>query len=176
MNSAIIFLLAIRGAACGVDEMSSGPDGFRPGAVCDSVTPGTDASKMLRGKHLRILDLVWMPFAIQDENAPRGWSGYDIDLLNAVADKLEITYEVVDMGYPGEGETWTEHLINVCIRVSNPIASLSPFKLPRTRPSLWQWINRGDLVACWWGPNSVRYDKVVSASFRHDRGTSWLWD
>ena len=55
-----------------------------PGSVCAEVeaslanaTVMQPAVDMLRGKHLRIAEMVWSPWAVKDETTPSGWSGYD---------------------------------------------------------------------------------------------------
>ena len=48
------------------------------GSVCTDSDPTRTA---LTGKHLRILELEWAPYATKDESAPNGWRGFDIDLL-----------------------------------------------------------------------------------------------
>ena len=102
--------LALLGATLPVSR------GWAPGEVCAGVlyngTSATAARDMLRGKHLKVLDLWWGPFAIPDETAAKGWTGLDVDLLDRMAWLLGFTYEIHDMGYPGDGETWTDHVLN----------------------------------------------------------------
>lgn len=68
------------------------------------------ASDVLRGKHLRIWETEWSPFAIVDPNSTHGWRGLDVDLLDQLSWLLGFTYELQDMGSPGDaqgGQTWT---------------------------------------------------------------------
>jgi len=89
-------------------------------AVNGSYTPGTtcsdnvDSQQALLGKHLIVMELAWAPFASVDSTAPKGWSGYNIELMDELATLLGFTYEILDIGYPnGEiGETWTSHAIS----------------------------------------------------------------
>jgi len=89
-------------------------------AVNGSYTPGTtcsdnvDSQLALLGKHLIVMELAWAPFASVDSTAPKGWSGYNIELMDELATLLGFTYEILDIGYPnGEiGETWTSHAIS----------------------------------------------------------------
>ena len=37
----------------------------------------------------------------------------DIDLLNQLSWLLGFTYEIVDMGYPPSGQTWTQHAVQL---------------------------------------------------------------
>lgn len=87
------------------------PPGFVPGAVCSNVSMSTPAIEMLRGKHIIIQDMDWAPYAMPDKNAPKGWSGLNIELWDKMGAMLGFTYEVHDMGYALEGETWTDQLI-----------------------------------------------------------------
>ena len=89
-------------------------------AVNGSYTPGTtcsdnvDSQQALLGKHLIVMELAWAPFASVDSTAPKGWSGYNIELMDELATLLGFTYEILDIGYPNSeiGETWTSHAIS----------------------------------------------------------------
>ena len=86
--------------------------GWRLGEICDGVAYNTSsADNYLRGKHLRVADLVWAPFASKDASTPTGWRGLDIDLIDHMSWLLGFTYDVHDMGYPSAGQTWTEHVV-----------------------------------------------------------------
>ena len=93
-------LLAIAATLCmaqSVDELASGDStGFVEGAVCAGVDIGANASAadMLRGKHLKLYEAQWAPFASVDPTAPYGFRGYNIDLIAAVAQELGFTYEI----------------------------------------------------------------------------------
>ena len=43
---------------------------FVPGAVCNGVDANGLASGLLVGKHLRVIELEWAPFAVKDDSAP----------------------------------------------------------------------------------------------------------
>jgi hypothetical protein len=60
---------------------------------------------MLTGKHLKIWEYEWPRFATKDTSAPHGWRGYDIDLIAAVGQKLNFTYEIHELSQQS-GETW----------------------------------------------------------------------
>ena len=48
---------------------------------------------------------------VRDDTAPKGWTGLNIDLFDQLAELCGFTYEIRDMGFPEEGRTWTEHMI-----------------------------------------------------------------
>ena len=105
--------------------------GWQLGEICNGVNYSSMASKdMLRGKHLRVLDTKWAPYATPDPSAAKGWVGLDIDLLNNLSWLLGFTFQVHDMGYPGEGESWTD----VALRAQH----------------------HGDLLASYWSPSDER--------------------
>jgi len=81
---------------------------FTPGTTCSQ---GDDSQTALQGKHLYVMELAWAPFASVDAAAPKGWVGYNIELMDEIAMMLGFTYEIVDIGYPGEGQTWTQHAV-----------------------------------------------------------------
>ena len=86
---------------------------FRAGAVCEGVDMSGPAADMLRGKHLIIQDMDWLPYASPDPegNHPSGWTGLNIELFDHFASVLGFTYNMSDMGYAGAfgpAETWTQ--------------------------------------------------------------------
>eukprot|EP00966_Prymnesium_polylepis_P013198 304748-Prymnesium_polylepis.1 len=85
---------------------------WRLGEICDGVAYNTSgADTYLRGKHVRVADLVWAPFASKDASAPTGWRRLDIDLIDHMSWLLGFTYDVHDMGYPSAGQSWTDHVV-----------------------------------------------------------------
>ena len=80
-------------------------------ATCPNGMPFTGpAVDLLRGTHLKVLELEWPPYASKSPSAPLGWTGYDIDLFSEVASILGFTFEI------GEepmlpGETYTQMLL-----------------------------------------------------------------
>jgi len=126
--------------------LSLGTSPWQAGQVCEGINyTTTPAQDMLRGKHLRVLDLYWMPFAQPDADAPSGWSGMDVDLLNQVSWLLGFTFDIEDMGYPAEGASWTDHALE------------------------WQW--HGDLMASFWVPQSDRRDNSIQLRGHLDLST-----
>jgi hypothetical protein len=93
MNTRAGPLLILLSLPCSVTE-------FVPGAICANLNPTAPGSQMLQGRHVRVYDMVWEPYAIKNEESASGWSGYDIDLLDALAQTLGFSYEVLNMGYP----------------------------------------------------------------------------
>ena len=83
---------------------------FRAGAVCDSMNATGLASNALNMKHLRILETEWHPFATRDPSAPHGWVGFDIALLDRVAEMLNFTFEIHE-GTRLPGEPWSATLL-----------------------------------------------------------------
>ena len=85
---------------------------FVAGAVCDGVDVSTPAVDMLRGKHLIIQDMEWMPYAAPNPGGRHwsGWKGLNIELFDHFATVLGYTYNMSNMGYAQEGESWTEQV------------------------------------------------------------------
>jgi polar amino acid transport system substrate-binding protein len=46
-------------------------------------------------------DVPYPPFEFEDADAPSGYSGFDIDLMQEIADRLELGLEVVEVGFDG---------------------------------------------------------------------------
>jgi hypothetical protein len=78
---------------------------FVRGQICNGVSSSDNAATMLTGKHLKIWEYEWPRFATKDTSAPHGWRGYDIDLIAAVGQKLNFTYEIHELSQQS-GETW----------------------------------------------------------------------
>lgn len=108
---------------------------FTPGAICNSAVNGTASTKdVLRGKHLIVYNTPWDPFAILDANAPYGWRGFDVDLLEMIAGELGFTFTIREFGLQGE-ETWTDSLFRVS--------------------------DEADLVMSYWTRTQLRMERVV---------------
>lgn len=80
-----VLLLA---AACGSDEDGSG-DTAADGAL-DLVSEGTLTA---------CTNAPYFPFEFEDADAPSGYSGFDIDLLQAVADELDLELAVENVSF-----------------------------------------------------------------------------
>ena len=79
-------------------------------SVCDGRDAlNTPPGDVLRGAHLRVLELQWAPYAIKDPISGN-WSGFDVDLFNAVADILGFTFEIGEVPMLPD-ETYTELLL-----------------------------------------------------------------
>lgn len=84
---------------------------------------------LLNGKHLRVLEMEWAPFAVKSASAPLGWSGLDMDLLSSVSQKLNFTFDIIEEK-GRSNETWSDTLIRT--------------------------MQHGDLWASWWAANTQR--------------------
>jgi hypothetical protein len=118
-------------------NMASGAYPWRgAGALCEGINyTSAEASDMLDGKHLKIMELEWAPYAIRDSSAPHGWRGFDVDLLDQLSWLLGFTFEMHDPGSPAPGETWDDVL----------------FRAERS----------SDMIASWWGVTPARLERVL---------------
>lgn len=46
-------------------------------------------------------DIPYPPFEFEDASAPSGYSGFDIDLVQEIADRLDLELEVLEVGFDG---------------------------------------------------------------------------
>ena len=92
--------------------------------VCEGVNPKGSVRDFLKSKHLTVAELEWPPYGIfdPDETGNAQWSGFDIDMLQHIADILGFTYTLVPIIH--DTESWIE--------TSHRAA------------------NRSDLVLSWW--------------------------
>ena len=68
-----------------------------PRGVCREGYEKEPADTWLQGLNLTFGEVSWAPYGIKNESAPLGWSGFDIDLADMVAEILGFTYKVVNL-------------------------------------------------------------------------------
>lgn len=75
-------------------------------ALAGCATGGSDAGSddneyglVESGKLTICSDVPYPPFEIEDTSAPSGYSGFDIELLGAIAEKLDLEIAVQDVGF-----------------------------------------------------------------------------
>ena len=84
---------------------------FVEGAICGGVDIKANASSMLRGRHLKIYEVDWPPFAAPDPSAPHGWSGFNIDMIERASELLGFTFTLHELSLaPGELD-WSAALL-----------------------------------------------------------------
>jgi polar amino acid transport system substrate-binding protein len=81
--------LALAGCASGGGDTGSGGE---PAA-------GDEYSLVSAGTLTVCSDVPYPPFEIEDPSTPTGYSGFDIELLGAIADKLGLELSVQDVGF-----------------------------------------------------------------------------
>ncbi|MGH8828900.1 MAG: transporter substrate-binding domain-containing protein [Jiangellaceae bacterium] len=78
-------------SACGGDD----GDG-------DTTAAGGDEFGLVEAGTLTVCsDIPYPPFEVEDSSAPSGYSGFDMDLMQDVADRLELDLAVADVGFEG---------------------------------------------------------------------------
>lgn len=82
--------LTLAGCASGSD---AGGDGASP------TTGGDDYGLVEAGVLTVCSDIPYAPFEFEDPSTETGYTGFDIDLLGAVAEKLDLTLAVQDVGF-----------------------------------------------------------------------------
>lgn len=104
---AIAIALALATAACGGDgdTEGEGTDAEATGteAATDDGT-GDDAGAedldlITEGTLTACTDAPYEPFEFEDPDAPSGYSGFDIDLLQEIADRNDLTLSVINTGF-----------------------------------------------------------------------------
>ena len=78
-------------AACGGDDPGTTPTGGDDGS--------TDLGLISDGQLTVCSDIPYAPFEFEDADAPSGYSGFDIDLMQAIADNLELELVVSVTGF-----------------------------------------------------------------------------
>jgi polar amino acid transport system substrate-binding protein len=90
---ALVAVLALGLAACPEDDAPTVDDD-------EEVAEDTDDLELIQDGALVVCtDVPYPPFEFEDPDAPSGYSGFDIDLMQEVADRLDLTLEVVNTGF-----------------------------------------------------------------------------
>ena len=104
--------LALALTACGGDSGDSGDSGAEPAedteaqgtegeAEGDGEAAAADLDLVNEGTLTVCSDIPYPPFEFEDADAPSGYSGFDIDLVQAMADNLGLELEVLEVGFDG---------------------------------------------------------------------------
>ena len=83
---------------------------FVQGGICSERDAGRSASTLLNGRHLLISEVIYKPYFYLDAEMPSGYGGFDMDLLNAIAARLNFTYDIQVLDRAQHGtvrESWT---------------------------------------------------------------------
>lgn len=92
--TALTLSAALTLAACGGGGDDEATDGASGTAAAD-----VDLGLVQEGVLTACSDVPFPPFEVEDPSAPSGYSGFDIDLLQAVADNLGLELEVQDVSF-----------------------------------------------------------------------------
>jgi polar amino acid transport system substrate-binding protein len=87
---AMLAVLALLAAGCN-------GDGDEPGTTPEGAA--ADLQLVNEGTLTVCTDAPYEPFEFEDPNAPSGYSGFDIDLLQEVGDRLGLSLEVINTGF-----------------------------------------------------------------------------
>lgn len=102
-TSALLVALALAATACGGgDEPETEPaDGTDDTATEDGGEAAADLELVNEGTLTVCSDIPYPPFEYEDGEAPSGYSGFDIDLVQEIADRLELDLAVIESGFDG---------------------------------------------------------------------------
>jgi polar amino acid transport system substrate-binding protein len=104
--TALLAALALAATACGGDDTESdteptdGAEATDDGEAGDGAAAG-DLELINEGTLTVCSDIPYEPFEFAEESAPSGYSGFDIDLMQAIADGLSLELEVLESGFDG---------------------------------------------------------------------------
>jgi polar amino acid transport system substrate-binding protein len=109
--SALMLALALTAAACGGDDTEDTGTDTTDEATTDDDEAATDDDGdaaaagdfdlVSEGALTVCSDIPYEPFEFADDSAPSGYSGFDIDLMQEIADGLGLELEVVESGFDG---------------------------------------------------------------------------
>ncbi|MEN0071500.1 MAG: transporter substrate-binding domain-containing protein, partial [Propionicimonas sp.] len=90
--AAVVALGALAGCA------GSAAPSADPGASGSSA-PAADFGLVEAGALTACADIPYPPFEFEDPSSPTGYSGFDIDVMSAIAEKLGLQYKVIDVEF-----------------------------------------------------------------------------
>ncbi|WP_129667513.1 transporter substrate-binding domain-containing protein [Phytoactinopolyspora endophytica] len=87
--------------ACGDDDdTTTTPEGEDTAGSEDGDAPPSDDLELVSDGALTVCsDVPYPPFEIEDSDAPSGYSGFDIDIMQAIAEGLGLELTVQDVGF-----------------------------------------------------------------------------
>jgi polar amino acid transport system substrate-binding protein len=85
--------------ACGDDGDTDATDGGETSQPTGGDEPSTDLGLVSEGTLTVCSDVPYAPFEVEDPDAPSGYSGFDIDLMQAIADEMGLELSVQDLGF-----------------------------------------------------------------------------
>ncbi len=91
-------LLAV-GAGAALLLLSACGNGDDGGSSDTGTGDAADLGLISEGTLTACSNVPYPPFEVEDAEAPSGYSGFDIDLLQAIADELGLTLEVANVGF-----------------------------------------------------------------------------
>ncbi|MFA9428890.1 basic amino acid ABC transporter substrate-binding protein [Egicoccus sp. AB-alg2] len=101
--AAAVAALTLVLTACGDDGGTTDDTGAEPtngGADADGEA-AADLELINEGTLSVCSDIPYPPFEFEDADAPSGYSGFDIDLMQETADRLGLELEVLEVGFDG---------------------------------------------------------------------------
>jgi len=96
---ALAGVLALGLTACGDDDGDDDTTTDDNGAENGDEMPAADLDLVADGTLTICSDLPYAVFEFEDADAPSGYSGFDIDLVQEMADRLELDLEVIVTGF-----------------------------------------------------------------------------
>ena len=68
-------------------------------APATSSAPAVDYKLVTPGTLTACADIPYPPFEVEDPNSPTGYSGFDLDIMGAIAEKLGLKFKVIDVDF-----------------------------------------------------------------------------
>lgn len=96
LAAAVLSTLALTASACGSD---SGSDGEATTGSDGQSSSAADLNLISDGTLTVCSDVPYPPFEDFDETSPTGFKGFDIDIVNAIAEQLELEVQIKDSSF-----------------------------------------------------------------------------
>lgn len=96
LAAAVLSTLALTASACGSD---SGSDGEATTGSDGQSSSAADLNLISDGTLTVCSDVPYPPFEDFDETSPTGFKGFDIDIVNAIAEQLELEVKIKDSSF-----------------------------------------------------------------------------
>lgn len=97
--TAVVAALSLTMVACGGDEPTAENTDPASSETTDDQPTAADLETVTAGTLTVCSEVPYAPFEVEDPDAPSGYSGFDIDLMDAIAGELGLSLAVVNAGF-----------------------------------------------------------------------------
>ena len=96
---AALALMSLTGCASEPTPGASGPAASPASSASVPAAPAVDYKLVTPGTLTACADVPFPPFEVEDKSSPSGYSGFDVDMMAAIATKLGLQFKLIDVDF-----------------------------------------------------------------------------